>query len=86
MAITDPSGLLISWATPAASVPTEAMRSETMSRSCVAFSAVTSRNTATAPRRCPSADKKGCAFTLSQAPSGIWALRMNISTCVTLSP
>ena len=39
---------MISWATPAASMPTEARRSDCIIRDCTAFRSVTSRTTHTA--------------------------------------
>ena len=52
-----PSGLRISWATPAAISPSEASFSRWISRRCVSTCSVRSRSTPTVPRSCPPASK-----------------------------
>ena len=62
-ALTNARGLLISWATPAARVPTEASRLATSSWACIARRSPMSRWTAMVAMWRPSASRSGTTVT-----------------------
>jgi hypothetical protein len=78
------SGFLISWARPAASVPSEASRSERRSWSSSSRTRETSRSTPTTPSSLPSAPRRGAVLisTASDCPPG----RTRVSECPSRPP